>query len=211
MRGRLLALVGVAVAIYLHSCRGGHAVKPATAPVATAAARSSKVAVRAERDRVDLVMLRAAMARVRKIDINAGDLRLAGTVVDDRERPIGGATVTLNRQRTVTSGDDGSFAFDDLAAGDYEVTADKAPAYGEDSTSLVEGADPLKLVMHVGPTLVLRVSDHAGTPVLGAKASTRQHNDAVTDREGKVSFRGMDFGTDSIDVMATGYATEHVR
>jgi protocatechuate 3,4-dioxygenase beta subunit len=210
MRGRLLALVGVAVAIYLHSCCGGHAAKSTPAPVATAA-RSSRVAVRAERDRVDLVMLRAAMARVRKIDINAGDLRLAGTVVDDRERPITGATVTLNRQRTVTSGDDGSFAFDDLAAGDYQVTADKAPAYGEDSISLVEGADPMKLVMHIGPTLVLRVSDHAGTPVLGAKASTRQHNDAVTDREGKVSFRGMDFGNDAIEVTAPGYATENVH
>jgi uncharacterized GH25 family protein len=209
MRVRLLLLIGVALAIVWHTCRRTHEV---TAPApAAVAARTAKLAVRAERDRVDLVMLRAAMARVRKLDINIGELHLTGVVQDEQGQPIAGATVTLNRQRTVTSGGDGSFAFDGLAAGSYEVMAEKGPLYGEDSLPLSDSADPMKLIVRAGPSLELRVSDHAGTPVLGAKATTQQHNDAYTDREGKVTFRGMDFGGDSVDVVAPGYASEHVR
>jgi hypothetical protein len=58
---------------------------------------------------------RAGSARPVRPVIEAGALRLEGLVLDDEERPLGGARVTLDGARTTTTEADGSFAFDDLA------------------------------------------------------------------------------------------------
>ena len=190
MSVRKLVLLGLAIAIYVHCRAGGDEAKPAT----TVPAPRARPPDRFTRTRTApiSVMLRAAMARVHKIDITVGELRLEGKAVDEQEQPIAGATITLDHQRTVIAGADGSFAFDDLSAGDYELTAENGPAYGEDSYSLTEHSDPEAITLRVGPTLVLHVADHAGTPVLGAKVSPRNHLDTYTDRDGKVTIRGME-------------------
>jgi hypothetical protein len=205
---RKLALVGLAVAIYVH-CRGDHSepAKPA-APMARIA--TTTAALHDNPNRADLIVLRAAMTRLRKIDITVGELRLEGQAVDDKTQPIGGATITLNHQRTVVAEADGTFAFDELAPGDYELTAEKGPYYGEDKYTLGEKTDPEVITLLDGPTLVLHVADHAGTPVLGAKVSPRNHLDAYTDRDGMVKVRGMELGNDKLDIVASGYATEHI-
>ncbi len=206
MSVRKLVLLGLAVAVYVH-CRGNDNPAKPVAPT-RAAARTATAALHEDPNRADLIVLRAAMLRLRKIDITAGELRLEGQAVDDKEQPVGGATITLNHQRTVTAEADGSFAFDDLAAGDYELTAEHGTAYGENSYTLDEHSDPDAITLNVGPTLVMHVADHAGTPVLGAKVTPRNHLDAYTDRDGKASFRGMELGNDKVEIVAPGYASE---
>src|SRR5262245_27658711 len=57
----------------------------------------------------------------------AGLLRLEGQVVDEAERPVAGATVTLSStpRRQVTSEGDGSFVFEHLVPRTYTVSATK--------------------------------------------------------------------------------------
>ena len=54
-----------------------------------------------------------------------GALRLEGQVVDQDDKPVAGATVTLssNPPRTAKSEEDGGFAFDALVARPYTLTA----------------------------------------------------------------------------------------
>src|SRR5687768_14042529 len=54
-----------------------------------------------------------------------GTLRLEGQVIDADDKPVHGATVALssNPPRTVTSGEDGTFAFDALVGRPYTLTA----------------------------------------------------------------------------------------
>src|SRR6185369_11269690 len=54
-----------------------------------------------------------------------GTLRLEGQVVDQDDKPVAGAIVTLssNPPRTTKSEDDGGFAFETLVARPYTLTA----------------------------------------------------------------------------------------
>ncbi len=186
MRLRVLAVLGlIALAAYRY-CGGSDAAKPAAHATPIATAKPS--AMHGDPNRVDLVMLRAAMARIRKVDITAGDLRLEGQAVDDKQQPIGGATITLAGVRTTMTEQDGTFAFDNLAKGDYELAGARDRMYGEDSVSLDDNSEPLILTLRYGPTLTVRVVDHAG-PQVGAKIEPRQHNPQLTDAEGKAAFR----------------------
>ncbi|HEY1548739.1 MAG TPA: carboxypeptidase-like regulatory domain-containing protein [Kofleriaceae bacterium] len=206
MRLRVLALLGLVCLVAYHYC-GGEPAKTSATVVATPAAIT---AIRNDPNRLDRVILRAAMARLRKVDIAAGDLRLEGQAVDDKKQPIAGATITLDGVRTTVSEQDGSFAFDDLAKGDYELAAERGRMYGEDTVSLDDTSDPLILTLRYGPTLVVHVVDHAGTPQLGVKidASTIP---VLTDAAGKASVRGMELGVDRVHVSKLGFASQTVR
>src|SRR5262245_3736972 len=54
-----------------------------------------------------------------------GTQRLEGQVIDDKDQPVGGATVVLssNPPRSVLTEDDGSFAFDNLVGRPYQIAA----------------------------------------------------------------------------------------
>src|SRR6185369_16934400 len=96
-------------------------------------------------------------------------LRLEGQVLDAREQPVGGALVTLGGNRSVTSEADGSFAFDDLAAGSYDLTAAHEGAFAEvQGAGLDATSDPVTLTLVRGPTLIVHVVDERGQPLAGA-------------------------------------------
>ncbi len=152
----------------------------------------------------------AAAARDAHIHVTAGDLRLEGEAVDDKEQPIAGATITLDHDRTTTSESDGSFAFDNLAAGDYQLVGERDTAYGEDDVALRANTELEVLTLRIGPTVAVHVVDHAGAPVVGAKISASEHSDAFTDASGTVRLRAMDFGDDPVDITAVGLASTRV-
>lgn len=139
-----------------------------------------------------------------------GALRLTGRLVDTQQRSIGGATITLDGTRTTTSEADGSFAFKELAPGSYQLTAEHGAAYGETAVLLDDGSDPAVIMLRVGPTLVIHVVDRTSAPVLGVKVRPLRGLDALTDRLGTVTFRGLSFGTACVDIVALGYASEHL-
>src|SRR5262249_53856860 len=68
--------------------------------------------------------------RVAEEDDPRGRLRLEGQVIDDEERPVGGAVVLLGSRprRTAKTEADGSFAFDQLVGRSYFVAARKDDA-----------------------------------------------------------------------------------
>ncbi|HEX4449392.1 MAG TPA: carboxypeptidase-like regulatory domain-containing protein [Kofleriaceae bacterium] len=206
---RVLAVLGLVGLVAYHYCGGGGGSAKSAAETTPAAATRS--AVHGDPNRVELVMLRSAMARLHKVDILAGDLRLEGQAVDDKQQPIGGATITLDGVRTTVTEQDGSFAFDGLAKGTYELAGERDRLYGEDSITLDDTNDPLILTLRYGPTLTVHVVDHAGTPQVGAKIEPRQHNAQLTDADGKAVFRGMDLGDDRVDVSKRDFASQQLR
>ncbi|HEY4240723.1 MAG TPA: carboxypeptidase-like regulatory domain-containing protein [Kofleriaceae bacterium] len=140
--------------------------------------------------------------------VAAGALRLEGLVVDEDQQPIGGALVTLDRDRTTTSEADGSFGFDGVAAGTYRLEAEAAPpdtAWGDErDAELTETSDPITVTVVRGPTLRIRVVDKAGAPIAGAHVETRSR-EATTDAEGRVSLRAVDAHRERIEVEKAGY------
>ncbi|NOT63724.1 MAG: hypothetical protein HOP19_26215 [Acidobacteria bacterium] len=80
---------------------------------------------------------------------------LRGSVVDETDAVIPGATVTLTgadgKARTVTSGADGAFALPQLATGVYQVTVnfDGFEPYAQSGLQLAANAGPLKVVLKV--------------------------------------------------------------
>jgi len=198
-RRMLAALAAVVVALAIHWCGGG------AASQSTAASSDPT----AHGQRADLLVLATAVAQLNRRDVTVGRLQLIGRTVDDDDLPIAGATVTLNGTRTTTSAGDGSFTFDRLAAGDYDLVAEHGNYYGETSDRLTpDDVDPEIVILRDGPGLTLHVVDRDGAPVFGAKVSDRDHNDGYTDRDGVLRQRGLRFGFVRITVAAPGYATE---
>jgi len=190
--GRIVVvLLLLVMAMYVH-CRHSH---DAAQTAVTAPGRTDRI-------------VGSAGARVRKLDMAAGTRRLVGRTLDVRERPIGGATVTLDAARTTTSEADGSFAFDRLATGDHRVVADRWPAHGEITLSLDDRAEPAVITLLIGPTVVVRVVDRAGAPVAGARLWDRHAE--FTDRDGKATFRSVDSPHMQLEVAARGYASQAV-
>ena len=197
---KLAALVLLVAAVAYVRC--GRDAEPPAAPAAPvgsgAVARASRFDFAAR-----------VAARARHIDIVRGELRLEGEAIDEQKQPIAGATITLNGDRTTTSEADGSFAFEDLGAGEYHLVAEKATAYGEDDYTLSATGDPDELTLRVGPTIEFHVVDRAGSPVAGATLSTSRHSDTHSDGDGHAHFRGMELGGARFDVVAAGYASQH--
>ena len=104
-----------------------------------------------------------------------GTLRLEGQVIDADDKPVAGATVVLssNPPRTVTSGDDGAFAFDALVARPYTLIA-RAPqgVAGPLTARLTEKSEPVVLQLRPGPKVIVTV-EADGKPVEGATVELR--------------------------------------
>jgi protocatechuate 3,4-dioxygenase beta subunit len=145
--------------------------------------------------------------RLRPIYIDAGDLRLEGQAIDADQRPIAGATITLNGNRTTTSEADGSFAFDSLAAAEYRISAEKDTYFGEDTISLDATSDPLELKLVSGPAMIVHVVTKGGAAIADAKVEGGGRT-AITDRDGAAKLRGLELDGTLLEVSAKGYATE---
>jgi RNA polymerase sigma-70 factor (ECF subfamily) len=150
------------------------------------------------------------------VDDPIGDLRLEGQVIDDQERPVAGATVAIDSHptRTVTTEDDGSFAFDKLIGRDYQIEAASQDAYaGPVSLRLGAETEPVILrVRAVAPIEIAVVDRHrgreGGKPIAGAEVELRSRLvwTATTGGDGVVSFGGVGARDLTIRINAEGYA-----
>jgi len=138
----------------------------------------------------------------------ADALRLEGQVMDDEDQPVGGAEVTLGA-RVAVSEADGSFAFDDVPAGSYDVSAALGDAFAEvQQVELDANSEPVALRLKRGPTLVVHVVDERGRPFAGASVEVGRRS-FTTPVSGTVRIRGVDTDDESVDVRAAGRARVH--
>lgn len=138
-----------------------------------------------------------------------GTLRLEGQTVDDRKRPIGGVTVTLNTKQTTISEQDGSFAFTDLAAGDYELVAEKGTLFGAASPTLAADSEPVEIELAPCATAHIRVIDEARRPVVNARVEIH-HDESFTDDHGETTRKGVRLGAVHLEVSADGYGPQRL-
>ncbi|HEX4422534.1 MAG TPA: carboxypeptidase-like regulatory domain-containing protein [Kofleriaceae bacterium] len=168
-----------------------------------------------------IAALRIAAARIRAarrsaaidLHIAPGALALTGKVVGPDGAPIAGATVTLDGKSTVASAPDGTFAFDDLRAGSYELAGELAGGqpggYGDRFGQLrhvevTAGSEPVTLTLTTGPTVVIHVVDPDGAPVEGASVATYDRSD-VTGPDGVARLRAFS-SSSTVRIEAMGYA-----
>jgi protocatechuate 3,4-dioxygenase beta subunit len=122
-------------------------------------------------------------------------LRLEGQAVDDKEQPIGDARVVLltDVRQEVATAADGTFAFDNLEEGSYQLVAIKDDASSAaESVTLTTSSDPVILRLVHGSTLrvhVLGADDNK--PIAGASVSDGLGHKEKTSSEGVVELRGI--------------------
>ncbi|HEY4180061.1 MAG TPA: carboxypeptidase-like regulatory domain-containing protein [Kofleriaceae bacterium] len=132
--------------------------------------------------------------------------RLEGVVLDEKNEPLGKAVVHLGAE-TTTAGDDGSFAFDNIATGDVLISAELGDLYGERSTVFSEGDELIEIHVRRGPSLTVHVvSAKTHQPIAGAALDVGRI-DRTTDATGVAVFRGLDPTGERISVAAEGYAS----
>jgi Carboxypeptidase regulatory-like domain len=143
--------------------------------------------------------------------IATGTLRLEGIVVDQDDHPVGGAHVTLGGRRDATTEADGSFAFDGLAEGEYDLAAESGEWFTEtQGTRLDDTSDPVTIKLERGPTLVVHVTDAAARPLAGAKVNIISR-ERVTGVDGTVRFRAVAIDDELINVTMAGHANVRER
>ena len=135
-----------------------------------------------------------------------GTLRLEGLVVDQDDHPVGGAHVSLGDRRDATTEADGSFAFDGLAEGEYDLAADRGEWFAESQgTRLDDTSEPVTLKLERGPTLVVQVTDAMAHPIPGAKVDIISRA-RLTGPDGTVRFRAVAIDEEVIIVSMAGHA-----
>jgi protocatechuate 3,4-dioxygenase beta subunit len=142
-------------------------------------------------------------------DIPAGELRLEGEAIDADHHPIAGATITLNGSRAISTDADGAFAFDHLAEGGYQLTAEKDTLYARERVVLSASSKPAMLTLRPGTTLVVHVVAD-GQPVSGASVEVMGYERA-TDATGTVRFRGVELNSTVVSVTAEPYMPVRVE
>ncbi len=137
---------------------------------------------------------------------DAERIRIEGVVIDEQKAPIGGATVSLGA-RTTTAEADGSFALDDVLAGDIILRAERGEWYGEESTYVSDTSDPIEITVRRGSTLVLhvvKVTD--GQPIANAKVEIARR-ELFTNANGVIRTRGLDPTGERFTISADGFGT----
>jgi len=146
--------------------------------------------------------------------------RLDGRVVDSADRPVAGATVVLARPaRTTTSGSDGSFRYDGLLAGAYDVDARLEDRVGGPVRAHV-GSDgkPVTLRLYRGARLEIEVVSAADQkPIPDADVEVRvmhMYEGAATHKgrtgkDGKVQLAGAILVGSEAWASAAGFGDVH--
>ncbi len=207
---RLLLVLAVIVGI---AARRGDADRDADGQGDSRAASSQRPTLsRALRDDPQGTAMRTQALRLPlPPPIATGTLRLEGLVVDQDERPVAGAHVALAGRLEATTEADGSFAFDGLAAGDYDLSAETGEWFAEtQSTTLDATSDPITIKLERGPTLVVHVTDDAAHPIAGAKVSIVSR-ERLTGPDGTVRFRAVAIDDEMVNVTMTGHASARER
>jgi hypothetical protein len=173
--------------------------------------------------------------------VAAATYRIAGKVVDAHTgTPLGRCSVQIadvkdrGESRTVTSADDGSFAFGGLSLGKYSLTAERrgymAQSYEEHdqfSTAIAvgPGLDSENLVFKLTAEAVITgtITDEAGEPVRGAQVrlfqdqdtdgtrATRLRHNVMTDDRGVYEFSGLHPGAYFLVVTAHPWYAQRLR
>jgi uncharacterized GH25 family protein len=189
--------------------------KPAVAP---AAADTTPVATRASADQPARAGGDGRAARELEFledDDPAGILVLEGQVIDDKEQPVKGAQVVLESTppRTVTTEEDGSFAFDKLVARPYTLVARAAAGVaGPVTARLNDKTEPVILRLTKASSISVDVFDAAkNTPIAGATVELRDIDaqTATTGADGKAAIAPVVPGGYLVVAWATGYAKEY--
>ena len=146
--------------------------------------------------------------------------RLDGRVVDSADRPVAGATVVLARPaRTMLSGSDGSFRFEGLLAGAYDVDARLDDRVGGPVRAHV-GSDgkPVTLRLYRGARLEIEVVSAAdGKPIPDADVEVRvmhmyegaASHKGRTGKDGKVQLAGAILVGSEAWASAAGFGSVH--
>lgn len=140
-----------------------------------------------------------------------GPLVLEGQVQGPDGAGVGGATVWLASvpPRQTTSEADGTFSFDKLVGRTYALTASTADLVGGPvSYKLTDKSDPVVIRLAAGATVVVTVTDDAGTPIAGATVKTMDERSEKTDDKGVATVRPVRPGWVAIVASAEGYADE---
>lgn len=153
-----------------------------------------------------------------QLDVAPAVLRLEGRVVDPDDHAVGGARVTLGGAQVALGGGrvveteaDGSFAFDDLPEGKYDITAEHGDQYAESQdVRLDESSEPVMLTLVRGPTLILHVTDPRGQPIPGATVELASRT-FVTGTDGATRIRGVATDDEFVIVSAKGHARVRER
>ncbi len=140
-----------------------------------------------------------------------GVLRLEGQVVDEEERPVGGAEVALNSHppQVVVSEEDGSFAFSRLIARDYALEATSGSGYaGFVRLRLQANTEPVILRLRPSRTVKVRVLDNTGTPLANANVELRSQLtwSGASDNNGELVLAGVGARSPIVVVSAKGFA-----
>lgn len=137
---------------------------------------------------------------------DAERIRIEGVVIDEQKTPIGGATVRLGARAT-TAEADGSFALDDVVAGDIILRAERGEWYGEESTYVSDTSDPIEITVRRGSTLVLHVVRKSdGRPIAKAKVEIARR-ELFTNADGAIRTRGLDPTGERLTISADGFGT----
>ncbi len=136
-----------------------------------------------------------------------GALRLEGQVIDDAHHPVAGANVVLaNHDLIATSGEDGTFAFDQVAAGTYQLGAQFGELYAAvRRVRLSTTSEPVILRMRRGSTLIISV-DAEGAPLAGARVVRQGWQEVITGPDGVAKLAGLRPHFHSVEITAAGFA-----
>ncbi|HUJ62471.1 MAG TPA: carboxypeptidase-like regulatory domain-containing protein, partial [Kofleriaceae bacterium] len=139
-----------------------------------------------------------------------GTLRLEGQVVDEADRPVGGATVVLssNPPRSATTEADGGFAFDALVGRPYTLVARAAQGVaGPVTARLTAKSDPVVLHLRPGAKISVTVTSSKGEPLDGATVELRGTDvQRATTKDGEVTFAPVVPGGYQVAAWAEGLA-----
>jgi protocatechuate 3,4-dioxygenase beta subunit len=216
MSRRTLAAVGglavlAAVAIFLLVGRGGGDGKTSQTPEVGRKASDAPSAKGAAGDRGQGGGGPGGVVLID--DDPAGVLRLEGQVIDAADDPVAGATVVIssNPERTTTTEDDGSFAFDGLVGRPYQIAA-RAPqgVAGPVTTRLTGNSEPVVLKLRPASSVTVEVVDDAGKPVDGATVELRGLDTQVaTTTAGKAAVAPVIPGWYQLAAWAPGFARSY--
>jgi len=141
----------------------------------------------------------------------SGTLRLEGQVIDDQQRPVAGASVELltKERTTVASERDGSFAFDSLAAGQFQVVATNDDLTSEPTlVTLTDKSEPVIIHVRVGATIVVHVIEASGGAAIANATVTEQYGRTATSGpDGIATLRGVGPLVAALAATAPGHAT----
>lgn len=205
---RLLLLALGITALLVHRAASSEDEQVAGDPRAVVSERAAQVSTIGE----SAATHRLGVPRARALGtIVPGALRLEGLIIDQDDRPVAGARVTIGDEREVITEADGAFAFDGLAEGEYDVVAEQGEQYAEEQDArLDDTSEPVTIKLVRGPTLVVRVTDEAHHPLPGATVEAASRTN-VTDADGLVMLRGVASDDEMVSVALAGHASVRER